>query len=147
MILWQWKWHVYDICHISIIIKLNYKRKENDIIKNKSINNTADQQCSLSAFSIPYSNSDLADSSLWNGDFNSISIFGTIEKSVNDIKNIIISLNYKAFFIDKRNIKNNRETDLPYLEGFSQAAWSLISAIYKSGWDKLKTNNNNQTFR
>jgi len=48
-----------------------------------------------------------------------------------------------ASFIDKKNIKNNRESNLSYLEDFEQVVWSLISAIYKSGWDKLKTSNGN----
>jgi len=61
----------------------------------------------------------------------------------NDVKNITTSLNCITSFIDKRDIKNNKETDISYLEDFSQAAWSIISAIYKSGWDKLKTDNNN----
>ena len=46
---------------------------------------------------------------------------------MDDVKNVIVSLNHIASFIDKKDIKNNREIDLFYLEGFSQVAW--ISAI------------------
>ena len=71
---------------------------------------------------IPYSNSELANPNLWNSNFNPISIFGMIKKSADDVKNIIVSLNHIASFINKRNIKNNRKFDLSYLEGFGQAA-------------------------
>jgi len=49
-------------------------------------------------------------------------MFRIIEKYIKDIKNIITSLNHMASFIDKRNIKNNKESNLPYMEGFGQAA-------------------------
>jgi len=87
-----------------------------------SINNITNQQWGLGTSLIPYSSSSLADPSLWNSNVNPISIFGTIEKSAEDIKNVITSLNYIAFFIDKRDIKNNRESNIPYLKGFGQAA-------------------------
>ena len=50
-------------------------------------------------------------------------------------------------FIDKRDLKNHRETNFPYLEDFSQTVWNLLSAIYESNWDKLKIDNKNQSFR
>ena len=52
-----------------------------------------------------------------------------IEKSVDNVKNIIVSLNCMASFINKRDIKNNGDIDLPYLEGFGQAAWMLWNAL------------------
>jgi len=96
------------------------------------MNNASNQQYGLGASLILYSNFKLANPNLWNGNFNPIFIFRTIEKSINDVKNIIVSLNHMASFIDKRDIKNNREIDLLYLEDFSQAAWNPILAIYKS---------------
>jgi len=67
---------------------------------------------------IPYLNSELTDLNIWDSNFNLISIFGTIKKSADDVKNIIVSLNHIASFINKRDIKNNRKFDLSYLEGF-----------------------------
>lgn len=37
-----------------------------------------------------------------------------------DIKNIEVSLICMANFIKNRNIKNTREKDIPYIEGFSK---------------------------
>ena len=70
-----------------------------------------------------------------------------MENLVVDIKNITTSLNCIVSFINKRDLKNNKEIDIPFFKGFEQVAWNIISAIYKSGWDKSKTNINNRTFR
>ena len=41
---------------------------------------------------------------------------------MDNVKNNIVSLNHIVSFINKRNIKNNREINLFYLEDFSQVA-------------------------
>ena len=83
------------------------------------VNNVTNQQHSLGASSISYSNFKLANPKLLDGNLNLISIFGIIKKSAEDI---ITSLNYMASFIDKRDIKNNRKSNLSCLEGFGQVA-------------------------
>lgn len=80
------------------------------------------------SFCIQTSNSDLADSELWDSNFNIISIFSIIKKSMDDVKNVI---NCIVLFIDKRDLKNYRETNFPHLEGFGQVAWNPLLAIYK----------------
>ena len=45
-------------------------------------------------------------------------MFDMIKKLTKNIKNIITFLNHITSFIDKRDIENNRESDLSYLEGF-----------------------------
>lgn len=50
-----------------------------------------------------------------------------------------------ANFISNRKL--NKDKDLPQLEEFVQAAWLFILFIYETGWDMLKTNNNNRMFR
>jgi len=87
-----------------------------------SINNVSNEQHGLGTSSIPYSNSEPANPNLWNSNLNPIFIFGIIKKSADDIKYIIVSLNHMASFINKRNIKNNREINFLYFEGFGQVA-------------------------
>ena len=87
-----------------------------------SMNNVSNQQHSLSISSILYSNSKLANPNLKNNNFNTISIFSTIKKFANNVKNIIVSLNQITSFIDKRDMKNNREINLSYLKYFDQVA-------------------------
>ena len=45
-----------------------------------------------------------------------------IEKSTDNVKNIIILINHIVLFIDKRNLKNYGEIDFSYLKGFGQMA-------------------------
>ena len=85
------------------------------------MNNAFDQQCSLGVSLILYSNSKPADPNLWDSNSNPISIFGIIKKSVDNVKNIIVSLNYMVSFINKKDIKNNRKINLLYLKDFGQA--------------------------
>jgi len=61
----------------------------------------------------------------------------------NGLNNLKISLHWFADFIKNRNLKNNKKEDIPSLIDFSQAAWTLISPIYKGGWDALKIDNIN----
>ena len=63
--------------------------------------NNLNQHHGLGASSILYSNSDPADLELWDSKFNPISLFGMIEKSADDVKNIIMSLNHMASFCYK----------------------------------------------
>jgi len=67
-----------------------------------------------------------------------------IEKSTDNVKNVITSINHIASFIDKRDLKNHEETNFLYL---GQVIWDLLLAIYKRNWDKLKIDNKNQLFR
>ena len=64
--------HLVPTTHLIHMLKMRFL---------VSIDNTSDQQHGISTSSISYSNSDLADPDLWDGNFNPISIFGIIKKS------------------------------------------------------------------
>ena len=68
----------------------------------------------------------------------------TQEINVNNIKT---SLSHISDFISNRELKNNREKDILFLEGFGQIAFDFVSAIFKGGLDQLKTEKNNKTFQ
>ena len=90
-------------------------------------NNDPDLPHNLNASSISYSNLDFADPKLWNSNLHFILLFGMIEKSTNNIENIIKLLNWMTSFINKRNFKNHRKLDLSYLEGFIQVIWNFLT--------------------
>ena len=101
----------------------------------------------LETTTIPYEDNQPVELNSWDGEAYPLSIFRTIEFLDTDSKNILTSLLQMANFIRNRKLKNNTENDIPALEGFCQAAWSFISSIYEAGWDSLKTDNCNRTFR
>jgi len=62
-----------------------------------------------------------------------ISIFGNVESVSFKTKNIKTSLYYIANFTTNRKLKNKIEKDILCISIFEQAAWTLISFIYKAG--------------
>ena len=64
-----------------------------------------------------------------------------------DIKNIICSLLRITSFIKQRPLGNRSDKNISQIIEFGFAVWKFINTIYKSGWDKLTTNNKEITFR
>ena len=62
-------------------------------------NVNVDQPCNLDSTSITYLEAQLAKSNFWNSYSNLISIFGTIETILDNLKNIKVSLYYIINFI------------------------------------------------
>jgi len=52
-----------------------------------------------------------------------------------------------ANYIRSKKVLKGKANNILELNGFSKAAWSFISSIYKSGWDFLYTNKENNSFR
>lgn len=88
---------------------------------------------------IPYSANVPADPNLWDGDFRSTSLFGTNEFLQSDVRNMACSLQRMASFLRQRNLEDRDGNDIPQLALFGDSAWTFISAIFESGWDKLHT--------
>jgi len=59
----------------------------------------------------------------------------------------VCSLQCIAIFIKQRNITGKNINNFPQLQEFEFLAWELLSAIYKSGWDKFPVNTNGLSFR
>ena len=109
-------------------------------VKNDTNNNTSrTQPHSPKSTSIPYSSLQPANSDLWDSNFNSISLFETLKKIDNNLKNIKLLIQCIAVFISERYFKNNRKEDIPSLSGFGQAAWTFLSTIYSNKWNELRT--------
>ena len=49
------------------------------------------------------------------------------------------SLQRMASFLRQRNLEDRDGNDIPQLALFGDSAWTFISAIFESGWDKLHT--------
>jgi len=79
-----------------------------------------------------YGNNQPANLSSWDGHTAPISIFGNVDSVPFNTKNIKTSLYYIANFITNRKLKNKIEKDILYISVFGQAAWTLISFIYKA---------------
>ena len=76
---------------------------------------------------------------LWSGLFHPISLHSSIEHFALDAKNIKISLNFLAKFIQGKQVNGNKVNNLNNLNGMGDAIWNFISSVYASKWDTLFT--------
>ena len=81
------------------------------------------------------------------GNFHSISFYSILEHLSSNFKNIKESLCFMTKYIKNKSIKRNKINDVLDLSSVGEAAWNFISALYKSGWNSLVSNKDNQTFR
>ena len=82
----------------------------------------------------------------WEGQTQPIFIFGRMSTQDTDVNNIKISLTCILEFIASCHIKNNRETDIPCLEGFSKITFDLVKSIYRREWDNLLAGDGSKLF-
>jgi len=62
---------------------------------------------------------------LWSGSFHPISLHGSIEHFASDSKNIKVTLNFLAKYIQGKQVN-----DLNDFEGMGDAIWNFISSVY-----------------
>ena len=76
---------------------------------------------------------------LWSGSFHPISLHSSIEHFALDSKNIKVSLNFLAKYIQGKQVNGNKINDLSEFDGMGDAIWNFISSVYESKWDTLFT--------
>jgi len=64
-----------------------------------------------------------------------------------DAKNIRVSLNFLAKYIQGKQINGNKVNDLNDFDGMGDAIWNFISSVYASKWDALFTDQKSNTLR
>ena len=84
---------------------------------------------------------------LWNGNFHSISLHGSIEHIASDAKNIKNTLNFMARYISNKQVKFSKSNDLEDFNGIGEAIWNFISLVYSANWDSLHADKQSNTLR
>jgi len=95
----------------------------------------------LMSTALPYSANQPADPSLCNGNFGSVSLFGTKECLDGDIRNIACSFSRISTFTNQRTLKDENIEIPSQIKPIGQVAWELFETIASSGWSSLPTNN------
>ena len=72
------------------------------------------------------------ESELWGGSFYPISLHGSIGHFMSDFKNIKVSLNFLAKYIQGKQVNGNKVNDLSDFDGMGDAIWNFISSVYAS---------------
>ena len=84
---------------------------------------------------------------LWSGSFHPVSLHGSIEHLASDAKNVKVSLNILAKYIQGKQVDRNRVNDIEDFDGMGDSIWNFISAVYASKWDALFTDKKTNTLR
>ena len=84
---------------------------------------------------------------LWSGSFHPISLHGSIEHFASDAKNIKVSLNFVAKYIQDKQVNGNNVNDLDDFDSMGDAIWNFISSVYTSKWDVLFTDQKSNSLR
>ena len=84
---------------------------------------------------------------LWSGNFQSISLHGSIEHMASDTKSIKDSLNFMAKYISNKKVNLKSANDLKDLDSIGDSVWNFISSVYQAGWDSLYMDNKLRTLR
>jgi len=96
---------------------------------------------------LPYDPQAPTEPDLWGGFFHPISLHGSIEHFASDAKNIKVSLNFLAKYIQGKQVDGIQVNDLEDFDGMGDAIWNFISSVYKSKWDALFTDQKSNTLR
>ena len=83
----------------------------------------------------------------WDSDLHPISIYGSIEYIVSDIKNIKTSLCWMSNYILNKKVNKDKVNNFENLKDIDKKAWNFISAIYNAEWNMLIADSNNISFR
>ena len=84
---------------------------------------------------------------LWSGSFHPISLHGSIEHFTLDAKNIKVSLNFLAKYIQGKQKNVNKVNELNDFNGMGDVIWNFISSVYASKWDTLFTDQKSNILR
>jgi len=96
---------------------------------------------------IPYDTNAPTELDLWSGSFHPISLHGSMEHFASDAKNIKVTLNFLAKYIQNKQVNGNTANDLNDFDGMGDAIWNFISLVYGVKWDVLHTDNRMNNLR
>jgi len=96
---------------------------------------------------LPYDIQAPTESELWSGSFHPISLYGSIEHFASDSKNIKVTLNFLAKYIQNKQVNGGKVNDLNNFGGMDNTIWNFISAVYGAKWDALYTDQKTNTLR
>ena len=96
---------------------------------------------------LPYDPNSPTEPDLWSGNFQSISLHGSVEHITLDLKNIKQLLNFMAKYISNKKVNPKSSNDLNDFDGIGDTIWNFLSLVYQSSWDSLYTDNCSKSLR
>ena len=123
----------------------NYMRLTNGI--NEATPITANHEHDTINIQLPYDPHAPTEPELWSGSFHPISLHGSVEHLASDAKNIKVTLNFLAKYIQGKQVDGNKVNNIDDFDGMGDSIWNFISSVYASKWDALYTDQKANTLR
>jgi len=96
---------------------------------------------------LPYDPNGPIEPDLWSGNFQFISLYGSVKHIALNLKNIKQLLNFMAKYISNKKVNPKSSNDLNDFDGIGDAVWNFLSSVYQSSWDSLYTDNHSKSLR
>ena len=79
---------------------------------------------------LPYNPNGPTEPDLWSGNFQSISLHGSVEYIASDLKNIKQSLNFMARYISNKKVNPKSSNNLNDFDGIGDTVWNFLFSVY-----------------
>ena len=99
---------------------------------NKASLTHANHEESIFNIRLPYNPNAPMEPDLWGGSFHPISLHGSIEHFVSDLKSIKDSLNFILKYIANKQVNGKEVNNLKDFDGMGDAIWNFISSVYEA---------------
>jgi len=134
------------------VLRIGKTTNQQDTLRPQNTNNKAtpshvQHEDDVINIQLPYDPQALTEPELWSGSFHPISLHSSIEHFASDSKNIKVTLNFLAKYIQGKQVNSGKVNDLNDFEGMGDAIWNFISLIYVAKWDTLHTDQKTNTLR
>jgi len=101
-------------------------------VNNKATSSHGTHEEDVINIQLPYDLHVSTEPELWSGSFHPISLYGFIEHFALDSKNIKVTLNFLAKYIQGKQVNGSKANDLNDFDGMGDAIWNFISSVYAS---------------
>ena len=81
---------------------------------------------------LPYDPNGPTEPDLWSGNFQSISLHGSVKYIASDLKNIKQSLNFMVRYISNKKVNPKSSNNLNDFDGIGDVVWNFLSSVYQS---------------
>ena len=114
---------------------------------NEATSNTGNHEDDTINIQLPYDPNAPTEPELWSGSFHPISLHGSVEHLASDAKNIKVTLNFLAKYIQGKQVDSNKVNSIDDFDGMGDSIWNFIASVYASKWDALYTDQKANTLR
>jgi len=116
-------------------------------VNNEATPSHAQHEDNVINIQLPYNPQALTEPELWSSSFHPISLHGSIKHFTSDSKNIKVTLNFLAKYIQNKQVNSGKVNDLNDFDGMGDTIWNFILAVYVARWDTLFTNQKTNMLR